>query len=74
MLKVKLTTVGNSLGIVLPKETLGKMNAEKGDTLFLVESPEGYLLTPYRQDFEKQLDIAKKTMRRYRNSLRELAK
>lgn len=74
MHKVKLTTVGNSVGIVLPKETLGKMHAKKGDTLFLVESPDGYLLTPYRQDFDDQMKVAEKVVHNYRNALRELAR
>ena len=74
MLKVKVTTVGNSMGIVLPKEALAKLKVGKGDTLYLVEGPEGLTLTPYRQDFGEQLDAAREVMRRYRNTLRELAK
>lgn len=74
MLKVKVTTVGNSMGILLPKEVLGKMKANKGDFLYLVESPEGYTLTPYQQDFEEQISAAENIMARYRNTLRELAK
>ncbi|WP_027849150.1 transcriptional regulator [Marinospirillum minutulum] len=74
MLKVKVTTVGNSMGILLPKEALGKMKANKGDFLYLVESPEGYTLTPYQQDFEEQISAAENIMARYRNTLRELAK
>lgn len=74
MLKVKITAVGNSMGILLPKEALSKMNAGKGDTLYLVEGPEGYTLTPYQQDFEQQIDAASTVMKRYRNTLHELAK
>ncbi len=74
MLKVKVTTVGNSVGIVLPKEALAKLKVGKGDTLYLVEGPEGLTLTPYRQDFEQQLNAAREVMRRYRHALRELAK
>ncbi len=74
MLKVKITNVGNSMGILLPKEALGKMKANKGDFLYLVESPEGYTLTPYQQDFEEQVSAAENIMARYRNTLRELAK
>ncbi len=74
MLKVKVTTVGNSMGIVLPREALAKLKVGKGDTLYLVEGPEGLTLTPYRQDFGEQLDAAREVMRRYRNTLRELAK
>ncbi len=74
MLKVKITNVGNSMGILLPKEALTKMKANKGDTLYLVESPEGYTLTPYQQDFEEQMDAAEDIMKRYKNTLRALAK
>ena len=74
MLKVKVTTVGSSVGIVLPKEALGKMKASKGDILYLVEGPDGYTLTPYDQEFEKQMEAADKVMKQYRNALRELAK
>ena len=46
MLKVKVTSIGNSMGIVLPKEALTKLKAEKGDVLYLVDGPEGLTLTP----------------------------
>ena len=74
MLKVKITTVGNSMGILLPKEALNKMKASKGDTLYLVENQDGYSLTPYQQDFESQIEAAEDIMKRYKNTLRELAK
>lgn len=74
MLKVKVTQVGNSLGILIPKEALHKMKAAKGDTLYLVESPEGYTITPYQQDFEHQMEAADKVMKQFKNALRELAK
>ena len=51
MLKVKVPAIGNSMGILLPKEALAKLKSEKGDTLYLIESPEGYTITPYQQDF-----------------------
>ena len=74
MLKVKITTVGNSMGILLPKEALRKMKASKGDTLYLVENQDGYSLTPYQQDFESQIEATEDIMKRYKNTLRELAK
>jgi putative addiction module antidote len=74
MLKVKVTSIGNSTGIVLPKEALTKLNAEKGDVLYLVDSPEGLTLTPYQQGFDTQIEAAEKVMKKYRNALRELAK
>lgn len=74
MLKVKVTTIGNSMGIVLPKEALTKLRANKGDVLYLVDSPDGLTLTPYQQDFEAQMNAAEKVMKKYRNALHELAK
>jgi len=74
MLKVKITSIGNSMGIVLPKEVLAKLNASKGDELYLVDGPEGLTLTPYQQDFEKQMQAAEKVMKKYRHALHELAK
>lgn len=74
MIKVKVTPIGNSMGIVLPKEVLTKLKTGKGETLYLVESPEGLLLTPYQQNFEQQMKAAEKVMKKYRNALHELAK
>ena len=74
MLKVKVTPIGNSMGILLPKEALSKMKVSKGDALYLVESPEGFTLTPYQDDFESQIEAAESIMKRYRNTLHELAK
>jgi len=74
MIKVKVTPIGNSMGIVLPKEALTKLKTGKGETLYLVDSPEGFMLTPYQQDFEQQMNAAEKVMKKYRNALHELAK
>ncbi len=72
--KVKVTAIGNSMGIILPKEALAKLRVEKGDTLYLVESQDGLTLTPYRRDFERQMEAAEKVLKRYRNALHQLAK
>lgn len=74
MLKTKVTTVGNSTGVVLPKEILAKLRVDKGDVLCFVETPTGFELTPYDPEFESEMDSARSVMRRYRNALRELAK
>ncbi|MEE9339733.1 MAG: AbrB/MazE/SpoVT family DNA-binding domain-containing protein [Methylococcaceae bacterium] len=74
MIKVKVTAIGNSMGIVLPKEALTKLKTGKGETLYLVDSPEGFMLTPYQQNFEQQMQAAEKVMKKYRNTLHELAK
>ncbi|MCH2267262.1 MAG: AbrB/MazE/SpoVT family DNA-binding domain-containing protein, partial [SAR324 cluster bacterium] len=63
MLKVKVTQVGNSMGIILPKEALKKLKAEKGDMLYMVEKSEGYTLTAYQQDFEDQIKVAEGIMK-----------
>jgi len=74
MTKLKLTAIGNSAGVVLPKEVLARLKLDKGDTVYLTESPDGYRLTPYNPEFEQQMDTARKIMKRRRAVLRELAK
>ncbi|WP_031430118.1 AbrB/MazE/SpoVT family DNA-binding domain-containing protein [Methylomicrobium agile] len=71
---MKLTTAGNSVGVVLPKEALDKLRLEKGDRVFLTESPEGFRLTPYDPEFEKQMTLARQIMKKRRDVLHELAK
>jgi putative addiction module antidote len=73
MTTVKVTTVGNSVGVVLPKEILGKLRVTKGDTLYVLETPDGVELTPYQPDFAKQMDLAKEVMRENRDVLRKLS-
>jgi putative addiction module antidote len=74
MIELKLTAVGNSLGVVLPKEALGRLKVAKGDTLYITESPDGYRLTPFNPEFEQQMTAARKVMKSRRAALRELAK
>lgn len=74
MLTLKLTTIGDSLGVVLPKEALDKLHLEQGDSVFLTESPEGFRLTPYDPEFEKQMNLARQIMKKRRDVLHELAK
>ena len=74
MTKLKLTAIGNSAGVVLPKDVLARLKLDKGDTVYLTESPDGYRLTPYNPEFEQQMDTARKIMKRRRAVLRELAK
>lgn len=71
---LKLTAIGNSIGVVLPKEVLTKLKLEKGDTVFLTESPDGYRLTPYSPEFETQMTVARQITKKRRDVLRELAK
>lgn len=74
MASLKLTRIGNSVGVILPKETLARLKVDVGDALFLTECPEGYRLTPYDPDFELQINAARGVIRRRRAALRELAK
>jgi putative addiction module antidote len=74
MIKVTVRQIGNSTGIILSKEALARLHVGAGDELFLVETPDGYEVTPYDPEFEAQLKSAQKGMRAYRHTLRELAK
>jgi putative addiction module antidote len=71
----KVRKIGNSLGIVLPKEALQTLRVEEGATLFLTEAPKSALtITPERPGFDETMRVAEDGMNRYRNALRELAK
>ncbi len=71
----KVRKIGNSLGVILPKEALAEMQVEEGQALFLTKTPDGgFRLTPGDAEFERQMDIGRDLMKRYRNALRELAK
>ena len=75
MVALKLTTVGTSTGVVIPKEMLVRMNVGKGDVLYAVEAADGtYRLTPYDPAFAEKIEKADEIMRRYRNTLHVLAK
>ena len=74
MLTLKLSRIGNSFGVVLPREVLTRLKLEQGDTLYLTESPDGYRLTPFDPEFAEQMEAAEAVMRRRRDALRELAK
>ena len=75
MVEVKIRKFGNSLGIILPKEVLNRLNSGGGEKLFLIEAPDGeYRLTSYDPAFEKKMTKADDIMSRYRNTIRELAK
>ena len=69
-----VTCIGNSLGVLLPKEVAGTLEVGKGDKLFLTKAPDGYRITPYDPAFEEQMEAARKVMRKRRNVLRQLAK
>jgi putative addiction module antidote len=74
MTALKLTQIGNSVGVVLPKEILARLKLEKGDTVFVSDSVDGIRLTPYDPGFEAQMAAARRIMKKRRDVLRELAK
>ncbi len=74
MYALKLTTVGSSTGVVLPKAVLARLKIAKGDVVYLTETPDGFRLTPYDERFAKQMEAAEKIMRENRDVLRALAK
>jgi putative addiction module antidote len=75
MVALKVRKFGNSLGVVLPKEVVNRLHAGDGESLFLVEAPDGgYRLTPYDPGFEEKMSKAEDIIGRYRNTLHVLAK
>jgi putative addiction module antidote len=70
---VKLRKIGNSLGLILPKEVAERLHVGEGDTLHIVTDADGARLTPFDQDFDAALKAFEQTRRKYRNALRALA-
>jgi putative addiction module antidote len=73
MTKLKITSIGNSAGIILPKELLEKLRVSKGDTLHVTETPEGVALSAYDAEFEEAMSLAEEIMREDRDVLKKLA-
>jgi len=71
---IKIRSVGNSLGVVLPKELIARLRVSKGDQLFVQETVDGIRLTPYDPEFQEQMKIADMVMREDRDALRALSK
>jgi putative addiction module antidote len=71
---LKLTQIGNSVGVILPKEALAALKLDKGDSIHLTESPEGFQLTPYDPTVAEQLELGREFMRDYRDTFHALAK
>ena len=72
-MKLKITTIGNSAGVILPKEMLARLRVAKGDALYATELPDGVKLTPFDPKLAGQMDVAERVMREDRNVLRKLA-
>lgn len=73
-LRLKVRRIGNSLGVVLPKEVLAKLRVGEGDGLTVSEAPGGVTLSPYKEGLQEQIEAGRRAMKKYRNALRELAK
>ncbi len=72
-MKLKITTVGNSAGVILPKDLLARLRLEKGDELYALETPGGIVLTTYDPELAAQMDVAEQVMREDRQVLHKLA-
>jgi putative addiction module antidote len=72
-MKLKITTVGNSAGVILPKDLLSRLRLQKGDELFAVETPDGIRLTVFDPTLAEQMEVAEKVMRKRRGLLHKLA-
>jgi putative addiction module antidote len=69
----KIIAIGNSAGIILPKETLARLNVQKGDSVYVTEGPDGIRLMPFDPDFAAQMEAAREVMRENRDVLQRLA-
>jgi putative addiction module antidote len=74
MTALKLTKIGTSTGAVIPKEMLSRLKVQKGDTLYAIETPDGYLLTPYDPTIDEQLKAGQQFMKDYRDTFKALSK
>ncbi|KGM57038.1 transcriptional regulator [Lysobacter arseniciresistens ZS79] len=72
-MKLKITAIGNSAGVILPKDLLSRLRLEKGDELFAIETPDGVRLTTYDPTLAAQMEVAEKVMREDRAVLHKLA-
>ena len=72
-MKLKITTIGNSVGVILPKELLTRLRGQKGDSLYAAEMPDGVKLTPFDPELARQMEVAEKVMRNRRVLLQKLA-
>lgn len=74
MTALKLTQIGNSVGVILPKEILARLKLEKGDTVFVTDAANGVTLTPYDPSLEDQIKAGREFMQAYRDTFHQLAK
>jgi putative addiction module antidote len=74
LFSLKLTQIGNSVGVILPKEVLARLKLQKGASVFITETPGGYVLTPYDPALAAQIEAGRKFMHDYRDAFHQLAK
>ncbi|MDG9931358.1 MULTISPECIES: AbrB/MazE/SpoVT family DNA-binding domain-containing protein [Pseudomonas] len=72
-MKLKISAIGNSAGVILPKEILARLRLEKGDELYVLETPDGIKLTVFDPTLAEQMDVAEQIMREDRQVLHKLA-
>ncbi|MGH6922471.1 MAG: AbrB/MazE/SpoVT family DNA-binding domain-containing protein [Propylenella sp.] len=73
-MELKVRKIGNSFGVILPREVLSRLHVGEGDSLSLTEGSGSYRISAYDPKIARQVEVGKRVMRRYRNTLRELAK
>jgi putative addiction module antidote len=73
-MELKITRIGNSLGVILPRDLLTRLKLDKGDSVFVTETPDGYHLSPYDPTFAEQMQTARDLMKKRRNAIHELSK
>jgi putative addiction module antidote len=69
----KIIAIGNSAGIILPKEMLARLKVEKGDNVSVTETPSGLQISPYDEEFGAKMEVADRIIRRYRDAFKKLA-
>lgn len=73
-MELKVTKIGNSMGVIMPRELIARLHLEKGDSLFISETPGGFLVTPHDPEFAEQMKAARELMRKRRNVVNELGR
>lgn len=73
MTTLKITTIGNSVGVILPKEILARLRVDKGDTLYVTEVPDGIEIRAFDGEFAEDMELAEQIMREDRDVLKKLA-
>ena len=74
MTTLKITQIGNSLGVILPKEILARLKVGKGDSVFVTDAPDGVIVSPYDSAVDEQLALGREFMHEFRDTFRQLAK